>query len=94
MLGTVFCLGLAGIGAPLDRRWSTARLPLQVAGVMLVLIVVAGIREHRSLDAANPLTWLLAAGFLTLLAGGSAFYFRMNRAEAELRDSSLNSSIF
>jgi hypothetical protein len=92
VLGAVFCLGLAGVGAPLDRRWSTARLPLQVAGMMLVLIVIAGIREYRSLDAANPLTWLLAAGFLTLLAGGSAFYLRMVCAEGELRESSLQGS--
>ncbi len=80
VLGAVFCLGLAGVAAPLDRRWTTARLPLQVAGVMLVLIIVAGVREHRALDPTNPLTWLLAAGFVALLAAGSSFYFRMTRA--------------
>jgi hypothetical protein len=63
VLGAVFCLGLAGLGAPLERRWQTARVPFQVAGVMLVLMLVAGVRAHAQLDPGNVLTWLLAAGF-------------------------------
>lgn len=80
VLGAVFCLGLAGAAAPLDRRWSTARLPLQVAGVMVVLMLVAGIREHSSFDSTNPLTWLMAAGFVAVLMGGTVLYYRMERA--------------
>jgi hypothetical protein len=48
VLGVVFCLGLAGIGAPIDRRWSSARLPFQVAGVMLSAVLVAGVRALPS----------------------------------------------
>jgi hypothetical protein len=85
VLGAVFCLGLAGTAAPLDRRWSTTRLPLQVAGIMVVLMLAAGIREHSSFDSSNVLTWLLAAGFLTLLVGGSVLYYRMELRRVELR---------
>jgi hypothetical protein len=80
VLGAVFCLGLAGAAAPLDRRWSTARLPLQVAGIMVLLMLVAGIREHGSLDSTRPLTWMITAGFLTALVAGAALYHRMARA--------------
>jgi hypothetical protein len=82
VLGAVFCLGLAGVGAPLDRRWTTARVPLQVAGLMLTLMLVAGIRERSSLDPANPLTWLLAVGFLALPVAGAGLYYRMDHAAA------------
>jgi hypothetical protein len=62
--GGVSCLGLAGIGALVDRRWSSARLPFQVAGVMLTAILVAGVRARAEFDPGNVLTWLLAAGFV------------------------------
>jgi hypothetical protein len=80
VLAAVFCLGLAGAGAPLDRRWTTARLPLQVAGIMVVLMLVAGIREHSSFDATNALTWLIGAGFLAVFVAGAVLYYRMERA--------------
>jgi len=63
VIDAVFCLGLGGLGALLDRRWQSARILLQVAGVMLVLMLVAGVRAHAQLDPGNVLTWLLAAGF-------------------------------
>ena len=44
VLGAVTCLGLAGIGALFDRRWSSARLPFEVAGVMLTAILLGGVR--------------------------------------------------
>jgi hypothetical protein len=80
VLAAVFCLGIAGAGAPLDRRWTTARLPLQVAGVMVVLMLAAGIRERSSFDASNALTWFLAVGFSAVLVGGVGLYIRMERA--------------
>lgn len=72
VLGAVFCLGLAGIGAPIDRRWrwSSARLPFQVAGVMLTAVLVAGVRAHAEFDPAKLLSWLFAAGFVAVTAGG------------------------
>ena len=77
VLGAVTCLGLAGIGARFDRRWSSARLPFQVAGVMLTAILVAGVRAHAEFDSGNVLTWLLAAGFVGVTAAVVALYWRM-----------------
>lgn len=82
VLGAVFCLGVAGLGVLADRRWRSARLPLQVAFLMLVLIVVAGARAYRDLDPGNALTWLLAAGFVGLAAGIAVLYRRMERRTA------------
>jgi hypothetical protein len=78
VLGAVTCLGLAGIGALVDRRWSSARLPFQVAGVMLTAILVAGVRAHTEFDPGNVLTWLLAAGFVGTTAVVAALYWRMD----------------
>ncbi|MDT4986849.1 MAG: hypothetical protein QOI74_943 [Micromonosporaceae bacterium] len=79
VLGAICCLGLAGVGAPVDRRWSSARLPLQVAVVMLILILVAGARAHAEFDPANILTWLLAAGFTGVTVSIAIVYRRMRR---------------
>ena len=77
VLGAVFCLGLAGLGVLWDRRWRSARVPFQVAAVMLVAILVAGLRAHRELAAGNALTWLFAAGFGGVLVGLVVTYLRM-----------------
>ena len=79
VLGAIFCLGLAGTGAFVDRRWSSARLPLQVALVMLTLILVAGVRAHAEFDPANALTWLFAAGFGGVTVALAIVYRRMQR---------------
>jgi hypothetical protein len=77
MLGAIFALGIAGFGARRERRWSAARILLQVAGVMLFLILVAGIRAYREFDSSKPLTWLFAAGFTGTAIGMGLFYLRM-----------------
>ena len=77
VLGAVTCLGLAGIGALVNRRWSSARLPFQVAGVTLTAILVAGVRARSEVDPGNVLTWLLAAGFVGVTAAVVALYWRM-----------------
>jgi hypothetical protein len=79
VLGAIFCLGLAGIGAFTDRRWSSARLPFQVAAVMLTLFLVAGVRAYSQFDPANVLTWLFAAGFIGVTAAMAVVYLRMQR---------------
>jgi hypothetical protein len=79
VLGAVFCLGLAGIGALADRRWSSARLPMQVALVMLVLLIAAGLRAHDQFGGHNMLTWLFAAGFVSITAAMVTLYVRMER---------------
>ncbi len=80
VLGAVFCLGLAGIGALLDRRWTSARLPFQVAAIMLILMIVAGLRAHAEFDAQNALTWVFAAGFAGLTVSIMMVYVRMERS--------------
>jgi hypothetical protein len=65
MLGAVFALGLAGLGAVRERRWSSARILFQVEGIMLLLILVAGVRAHDQFDASKALTWLFTAGFVS-----------------------------
>jgi hypothetical protein len=77
MLAAIFALGIAGLGAFRDRRWSSARILLQVAGVMLALIFVAGIRAHSEFDNSRPLTWLFAIGFGATVIAGAALYISM-----------------
>lgn len=79
VMGAVFCLGAAGIGAPLDRRWGSARLPVQVALAMLVLMLVAGLRA-RGEFAGSAWTWLFAGGFGAVTAALALLYVRMQRA--------------
>ena len=67
VMGAVFCLGLAGIGAVADRRWSSARILLQVGIVMLALMVVSGVRARSELLFGRPLTWAFVIGLPLLL---------------------------
>jgi len=82
VLGAVFCLGLAGLGALFDRRWSSARIPFQVAIVMLILMLVAGARAYTEFDPSNPLTWLFAAGFVGATVATVLLYRRMQHPGA------------
>jgi hypothetical protein len=79
VMGAIFCLGLSGIGAFVDQRWTSARIPLQVAAVMLVLILVAGVRAHAELAGGNILTWAFVAGFGLLAVATVMLYVRMER---------------
>lgn len=81
VMGAIFALGIAGLGAPADRRWTSARILLQVAGLMLALILAAGLRASSELDPSNAMTWLIGMGFAGLLAAIVVFYARM-RAQA------------
>jgi hypothetical protein len=82
VMGAIFALGVAGIGAFADRRWSGARILLQVEGFMLALILVAAIRAHNDFNTSRPLTWIFGAGFLGLAAATAALYARMEAAAA------------
>jgi len=77
VLGAIFALGLAGLGAVRERRWSAARILLQVEGMMLFLILVAGVRAHAEFDPGNALTWLFAAGFVATALATGILYVRM-----------------
>ena len=77
--GAIFALGVAGLGAFTDRRWTSFRVLLQVAAFMVVLILISAIRSRADIDPANPLTWLFVSGFLVMTAGGATLYLRMER---------------
>jgi hypothetical protein len=77
VLGAIFALGIAGLGAPADRRWSSARILFQVAALMLALILVAGARATGELDPSNAMTWLIGCGFAGVLAAIVILYARM-----------------
>jgi hypothetical protein len=79
VMGAIFALGLAAVGAFAERRWSAFRIMLQVEMVMLVLILVGGVSAAGDLDRSNPLTWLFAAGFGGLFVASALFYARMER---------------
>jgi hypothetical protein len=76
-LGAIFVLGGAGLGVLVERRWSAVRIPIQVAGIMLALILLAGLRAHSEFDPGNPLTWLFAAGFAGAGIACAALYLTM-----------------
>jgi hypothetical protein len=83
VMGAIFALGLAAIGAFTERRWSSYRLMVQVEMIMLVLILVGGVRAVDDWDPSNVLTWLFAAGFLGVLVASVVLYTRM---EQHVRD--------
>jgi hypothetical protein len=85
MLGAIFALGVAGIGAWWERRWSAMRILLQVAGFMLVLILIAAARAHTEFDTSNPLTWLFLVGFVLTTAALVVLYVRME-SRSSLRE--------
>jgi hypothetical protein len=78
--GAIFALGIAGTGVFADKRWTSARILLQVAGFMLGLFLIGAIRSLGDFDTSKPLTWIFAAGFTALAAGVTILYVRMERA--------------
>jgi hypothetical protein len=82
VMGAIFALGIAGLGAPADRRWGSARTLLQVAALMLALILAAGARTSGELDPSNAMTWLIGAGFAAVLAAIAVMYARMQAQAA------------
>jgi hypothetical protein len=77
VVGAIFALGEAGLGAFADRRWSSARILFQVEGFMLLLIGIAAIRGHGDFDPTRPLTWVFVVGFAVLVLGSTVVYLRM-----------------
>jgi hypothetical protein len=77
VMGAIFALGVAGLGAFTERRWSGARILLQVEGFMLVLILGAAIWRHADFDTSRPLTWVFGIGFLGLAVASAVLYARM-----------------
>jgi hypothetical protein len=82
VMGAIFCLGIAGAGVLFDRRWSAARIPLQVAMVMLACILVAALRGGDDFDSSNALSWMLVGGFAAVLVGSAVVYRKMSAGTA------------
>lgn len=82
VMGAIFALGVAGVGAFTDNRWSSARILLQVEGFMFALILVAAVRAHGDFDTSRPLTWVFAAGFVGLAIATAVLYARMEAKSA------------
>ena len=82
VMGAIFALGIAGLGALADRRWSSTRILLQVAALMLALILAAGARASGELDPSSAMTWLIGAGFTAVLAAIAVMYARMQAQAA------------
>ncbi len=83
VLGAIFCLGIAGLGAVRDRRWTSARILLQVAALMMALILLAGARAAGELDPSNAMTWLITAGFAAVLAAIAVLYLRTQARQSQ-----------
>ena len=77
VMGAIFALGLAAVGAFSERRWSAYRLLVQVEMIMLALLLVGGVRGAADWARSNVLTWLFAAGFVAVLVASVVFYVRM-----------------
>jgi hypothetical protein len=80
VLGAIFALGIAAIGAFREHRWSAVRILLQVEMFMLALILIAAVRAAGDVDPSNVLTWLFAVGFVGVLAASVVLYVRLDRA--------------
>jgi len=77
--GAIFALGVAGTGVFADKRWTSVRILLQVAALMLVLLLIGAVRSLGDFDTSTPLTWIFAAGFTAMAAGIAILYLRMER---------------
>lgn len=87
MLGAIFALGIAALGAARERRWSAARIPVQVACIMLVLLLIAGARARAEFDTGDALTWLLLIGFAVSTLALMLLYVRMEARSVAQRSS-------
>ncbi|MGV1036366.1 MAG: hypothetical protein ACOYD0_04985 [Candidatus Nanopelagicales bacterium] len=86
VVGAIFGLGVVGLGAFVERRWSSARILVQVEGLMLALILVAVVRARGDFYTTKPLTWVFAVGFAGMAVGSATLYWRMEqRRAADLR---------
>jgi hypothetical protein len=82
VMGAVLMLGISGLTIAADPRWSTAKIMLQVAQIMITLFFVAGIRAHRQFDTHRPMTWMLAVGLAAVLVGTAVLGLRMRTLTA------------
>jgi hypothetical protein len=85
VVGSIFALGFAAVQVLADRRWTSARLLVQVALLMLGLMAVAALRTLGDFAADRPLTWLMAVGLVGSLIGLAFLYWRRELSRAGSR---------
>ncbi|WP_344045649.1 hypothetical protein [Nocardioides panacihumi] len=79
VVGAVFCLGCAGLGAWRDARWTSIRVMLQVEVLMLVLMLLAAFRARDEMIAGRAFTWPLLVGVPLTLAGSGYLWMSHER---------------
>ena len=84
VMAAILALGIAGVGAFAERRWSCVRVMLQVEAIMLALIAGAVVRGWSELHTGRVLTWLFGAGLLLVLAGSGAVAARRARRPGQV----------
>ncbi len=77
--GAVLMLGVSGLMIAADPRWTTARIMLQVARIMIALFLLAVLRAHDQFDTSRPLTWMLGIGLCGVLVAATILDVRMQR---------------
>ena len=71
VVGAVFCLGGAALGAWRDPRWTSLRLMPQVEVLMVALMLVAAARARHEMLGGRPLGPVLLVGALAVLVGSA-----------------------
>jgi hypothetical protein len=72
-------LGVSGLMIAADPRWTTARIMLQVARIMIFLFLLAAARAHAQFDTSRPMTWMLGIGLSGVLVAATLLDIRMQR---------------
>jgi hypothetical protein len=75
VVGAIFCLGAAGVGALVDPRWLSIRLMVQVEALMIALMLVAVLRASGEFATDRPLTWFMLVGFVGVLLGSAYLWY-------------------
>lgn len=79
VLSAMFALpGCVELGVALDRRWGSARTPLQAQAVSIPLILLAMLRAQGDINWSKWESWLFVSGLLLVLAvtGWAALWSR------------------
>ncbi|MEA3184756.1 MAG: hypothetical protein QOJ74_1233 [Ilumatobacteraceae bacterium] len=79
VVGATLMLGVCGLMIAADPRWTTARIMLQVARIMIALFLLAAARAHDQFDTSRPLTWMLGIGLAGVLVAATVLDLRMQR---------------
>jgi hypothetical protein len=79
VMGAVLMLGVSGLMIAADPRWSTAKIMLQVARIMIALILIAAVRAHDQFDTDRLMTWMLGIGLAFVLLAATALDVRMEQ---------------